>query len=98
DESPWSELKSEPLSVQSGSERGQPKGYTRANLFDVWPALPPRSVTTDASDTSQANQASDVTDVTDAPSQATLQDPHQTEVVTDVTLVGANGGNPDPDG
>ena len=113
DESPWSDLKGKPLNerglahrlrqygLTSGTVRvgtDTAKGYTRADLFDVWqrylPAMSPTSVT---SVTSQGNQASDVTDVSDAPPQASQESPHQTEVVTDVTDVTEFPGNGEAD-
>jgi hypothetical protein len=94
-----------PKTVRPEDAPGTARGYTRADLHDVWarylPALAATSNTSDTSGTSQLNQADKVSDVTDIPLRATQENQHETDNVSDVSdvlPVAPNGGGPDPDG
>jgi Protein of unknown function (DUF3631) len=93
-----------PKTVRPEDAPGTARGYTRADLHDVWarylPALAATSNTSNTSNTSgtnQLNQADNVSDVTDLPLRATQENQQETDNVSDVLPLAAHGGDPDPD-
>jgi hypothetical protein len=91
-----------PKTVRPEDAPGTARGYTRADLHDVWARyLPALAATSNTSNTSQLNQADNVSDVTDIPLRATQENLHETDNVSDVSdvlPVAPNGGEPDPNG